>query len=72
MTTDPTGQGYRMVAADGGIFSFSAPFFGSLGATPPPTPIITMTPSADGNGYYMLSADGNVYGFGAAPYLGGF
>ncbi|HVE45204.1 MAG TPA: S8 family serine peptidase [Acidimicrobiales bacterium] len=35
------GDGYLMVASDGGIFSFSAkPFVGSLGATPPPTPIV--------------------------------
>jgi hypothetical protein len=35
------GDGYVMVAADGGIFSFSdRPFFGSLGSTPPPNPIV--------------------------------
>jgi hypothetical protein len=34
------GDGYLMVATDGGIFNFSdRPFFGSLGATPPPNPI---------------------------------
>jgi ribosomal protein L24E len=35
------GDGYLMVASDGGIFAFSSePFFGSLGATPPPNPIV--------------------------------
>jgi hypothetical protein len=35
------GDGYLMVAADGGIFSFSnRPFFGSLGSTPTPNPVI--------------------------------
>ena len=35
------GDGYLMVASDGGIFSFSSrPFLGSLGANPPPWPIV--------------------------------
>lgn len=35
------GDGYLMVASDGGIFAFSnRPFLGSLGATPPPNPIV--------------------------------
>jgi hypothetical protein len=35
------GTGYLMVAADGGIFSFSdRPFAGSLGANPPARPIV--------------------------------
>ena len=70
MTADPAGRGYRMVAADGGIFSFGAPFFGSLGANPPAAPIVNMAPSTDGNGYYMLDAGGGVYSFGDAPFLG--
>jgi hypothetical protein len=38
------GNGYLMVAADGGIFNFSnKPFFGSLGANPPPVPIVSVT-----------------------------
>jgi hypothetical protein len=59
-----------MVAADGGIFSFGAPFFGSLGASPPSTPVIAMAPSVDGNGYYLLSSGGGIYAFGDAPFLG--
>ncbi len=70
MTTDPGGRGYRMVASDGGIFSFGAPFFGSLGNTPPAAGVETMAPSTDGNGYYMLGNDGAVYAFGDAAYLG--
>ena len=35
------GNGYLMVASDGGIFSFSdKPFHGSLGANPPTNPIV--------------------------------
>jgi hypothetical protein len=35
------GDGYIMVASDGGIFDFSSkPFLGSLGANPPANPIV--------------------------------
>jgi hypothetical protein len=41
------GSGYLMVGSDGGIFSFStSPFFGSLGANPPPNPIVAAAASA--------------------------
>jgi hypothetical protein len=37
----PYGDGYLLVASDGGVFNFSnKPFSGSLGGNPPPTPII--------------------------------
>ena len=37
------GSGYLMVASDGGIFSFSdRAFFGSLGSTPPPNPVVAV------------------------------
>jgi hypothetical protein len=36
-------DGYLMVGADGGIFDFStSPFLGSLGANPPPAPIVSV------------------------------
>ena len=39
------GNGYLMVATDGGVFNFSdKPFVGSLGANPPTTPVVTITP----------------------------
>ncbi|HVB92341.1 MAG TPA: hypothetical protein VND70_09605 [Acidimicrobiales bacterium] len=41
----PTGQGYWMVASDGGIFTEGdAGFFGSQGATPLSKPIVGMAP----------------------------
>lgn len=37
----PFGNGYLMVAPDGGVFNFSnKPFYGSLGSNPPSAPII--------------------------------
>ena len=44
----PYGNGYLMVAEDGGIFNFSdKTFLGSLGATPPARPIVSVA-SVDG------------------------
>jgi hypothetical protein len=38
------GNGYVLVAADGGIFDFSdQAFYGSLGSTPPDSPVISVT-----------------------------
>ena len=39
------GDGYLMVAADGGVFNFSdRAFAGSMGANPPPKPVVAITP----------------------------
>jgi hypothetical protein len=39
----PNGKGYLMVGTDGGIFNFSdQPFQGSLGANPPPHPVVAV------------------------------
>ena len=39
----PYGNGYLMVATDGGVFSFSdKAFAGSLGANPPARPIVAV------------------------------
>ncbi len=41
------GDGYLMVAADGGVFNFSGqPFAGSLGASPPAHPVVSVAPLA--------------------------
>ncbi len=37
------GDGYLMVASDGGVFDFSdQPFLGSLGSNPPAAPIVSI------------------------------
>jgi hypothetical protein len=39
----PFADGYLMVGADGGIFDFSAAnFLGSLGASPPAHPVVSV------------------------------
>jgi hypothetical protein len=40
----PYGNGYLMVAEDGGVFNFSnKPFSGSTGANPPANPMVSIT-----------------------------
>ncbi len=52
MTVAPGGQGYWMVAADGGVFNFgSAPFLNSLGSQKIPAPIVAMVMVPQVHGY---------------------
>ncbi len=65
-----TPGGYRLVASDGGIFSFNAPFYGSTGNMHLPAPIVSTVPTSTGKGYWLLGADGTVYPFGDATSYG--
>jgi hypothetical protein len=63
--------GYRMVAADGGIFAFGdAGFFGAVGASCLNGTIVSMAPTPSGGGYWLAAADGGVFAFGDAAFLG--
>jgi hypothetical protein len=67
----PDGQGYWLVAADGGVFTFGdAGYFGSTGALHLNQPIVGMAPTPDGQGYWLVAADGGVFTFGDAGYFG--
>ncbi len=71
MTLTPSGHGYWLVAADGGIFTFGdAPFFGSTGNIRLNSPIVGMTPTPDGQGYWFTASDGGVFSYGDAPFFG--
>jgi hypothetical protein len=79
------GPGYWFVGADGGVFSFGAPFYGSgvtvpgtCGFTPQPPSTLNpafgcsaMTPTPTGNGYWILNAYRSGTGFGLANLLPG-
>jgi hypothetical protein len=69
MAPTPTGHGYYMLGNDGGIFQFGdARFFGSMGGTALPQPVVTIEPTPTANGYWLIGGDGSVYPFGdAAP-----
>jgi hypothetical protein len=71
MAARPKGDGYWMIARDGGIFAFGgAPFKGSGASARTPSPYTAMLPSTTGNGYLMLREDGRIATFGDAPNLG--
>lgn len=64
------GGGYYIVAVDGGVFGFNAPFYGSMGGQALAKPIqgFALTPS--GKGYWLVGGDGGVFAFGDAKYQG--
>lgn len=62
--------GYIEVGADGGIFSFGAPNYGSLGAVKLNSPIVDGDVSPSGLGYVLLGADGGIFAFGDASFKG--
>jgi hypothetical protein len=64
-----TGDGYWLVAADGGVFSFGdAKFHGSLADDHLNAPVVGMASSGDG--YWLVAADGGVFTFGNAGFHG--
>ena len=71
LAVTPGGDGYWMVASDGGIFSFGdASFLGSTGAIRLNQPIVGMAPTPTGAGYWLVAADGGIFSFGDARFLG--
>jgi hypothetical protein len=68
----PRSPGFWLSDTAGGVYSYGAPFEGSLpglGVTPT-KPVVSMAGTADGNGYMMVGANGGVYAFGDAHYAG--
>jgi hypothetical protein len=62
--------GYRLVASDGGIFSFgTAPFHGSMGGKPLNAPVVGMASDLATGGYWMVASDGGIFAF-TAPFYG--
>ncbi len=73
MVPASNGQGYFVVASDGGVFAFGpgASFAGSCpGIGGCSGPAVSVIPDASGHGYWLFTATGNVYTFGDASYLG--
>ncbi len=70
MAIDPATGGYWLVATDGGIFAFNAPFLGSTGNIHLNQPVVGMSGDQSGNGYWMVASDGGIFAFGDAPFLG--
>jgi hypothetical protein len=71
MTPTSDGQGYWLVASDGGIFAYGhAQFYGSTGSIRLNQPITGMSVSSDGGGYTLVATDGGVFTFGDAQFYG--
>ena len=67
----PFGNGYWLVAADGGIFNYGgAQFFGSTGAQKLNKPIVSMASTPDGGGYWLVASDGGIFNYGDAKFFG--
>lgn len=71
IASTPTGKGYWLVQADGGVFSHGdAVFHGSLGGHALAAPIVDIQATATGNGYWLVGSDGGVFSFGDAAFEG--
>jgi uncharacterized protein YkwD len=71
MAAKPNGNGYWMVASDGGVFTFGrAGFFGSTGNIRLHRPIVGMASTRSGRGYWLVASDGGVFTFGDARFWG--
>jgi peptidoglycan hydrolase-like protein with peptidoglycan-binding domain len=71
MASTPSGNGYWLVASDGGVFSFGdAGSFGSMGGRTLSAPVVGMASTPSGNGYWLVASDGGVFTFGDAGFHG--
>jgi hypothetical protein len=69
MASDPKTGGYWLVAADGGIFSYNAPFQGSTGSLLLNQPVVGMAADPATGGYWLVASDGGIFAFDA-PFYG--
>ncbi len=69
MGLDRTTGGYWLVASDGGVFSYNAPFYGSTGSIHLNKPVVGIAPVSDGSGYRLVASDGGVFSYNA-PFFG--
>jgi len=70
MAADPATGGYWLVASDGGIFAFDAPFDGSMGAATLDRAVVGVAATPSGGGYWLAGADGGLFALGDASYDG--
>jgi len=70
MAPTKSGNGYWLVAGDGGIFTFGdAPFLGSMGGVRLNRPVVGMGAPVSGSGYWEVASDGGIFSFGV-PFYG--
>ena len=69
----PTGKGYTLLGADGGVFDFgdaADAFEGGMGGKALNAPCVAMKFTPSGKGYWITAKDGGVFSFGDAEYKG--
>ncbi len=67
----PGGDGYWILALDGGVFSFGkAEFYGSMGDTPLNAAVLGIEVTPSGEGYWLFAGDGGIFSFGDADFHG--
>ncbi len=71
LSSTPSGSGYQMVSADGGILSYGqSTFYGSTGGLVLNKPIVGMASTPNGQGYWLVASDGGIFSFGDAQFYG--
>ena len=70
ITATPSGNGYWLAAADGGVFAFGDAEFHGAATGVSQRPIVGMASTPSGHGYYLLASDGGVFAFGDAAFRG--
>jgi len=71
VATAPTGLGYWLAGADGGVFAVNgAAFFGSMAAAHLNAPIVGIAGDPGGHGYWLVAADGGVFALGGTVFAG--
>ena len=70
IATDAVTGGYQVVAADGGLETFNAPYAGALGGVALNRPVVGLADTPDGEGYWLVASDGGVFSFGDAQFYG--
>ena len=61
--------GYWLVAFDGGIFAYNAPFYGSTGSIRLNKPVVGMAGDVTSGGYWLVASDGGIFAYNA-PFYG--
>jgi len=64
-------NGYRMLAADGGVFDFGGQqFYGSTGGRVLNKPVVAGVNTCGNAGYWFVASDGGVFSYGDAVFYG--
>jgi hypothetical protein len=71
MAATPTGGGYWLADASGGVSAHgNAANYGSMAGQPLNQPIAHIVATPDGGGYWLVAADGGTFAFGDAGFFG--